>query len=155
MTRDLLAILNTKSCSGCTKCCEGYLSTNIKGHNVSLGNPCPFVIKDVGCNDYKNRPLEPCVTFECEWRRNPYFDEWLSPANSQALFTRQVVEGIFYVLLTEAGKPLDTKVLTWGIEYAQTHQVNLSWNIDGHQSWVGTPEFCKTMEGKYKNQPAL
>jgi hypothetical protein len=155
MTRDLLAILNTKSCSGCTKCCEGYLLTNIKGHNVSLGNPCPFVIKDVGCNDYQNRPLDPCSTFQCEWRRNPYFDEWLSPVNSQALFTRQVIEGITYLSLSEAGMSLNAKVLTWGIDYAKTHQVNFCWSIDDHYSWVGSLDFCKAMERRHKNQPAL
>lgn len=155
MTRDLLAVLNSKTCSECTKCCEGYLSATIKGHEMSPGNPCFFVTKGVGCNDYANRPVEPCVTFQCEWRRNPYFDEWLSPTNSQALFTRQVIEGIPYIALSAAGKPLDGKVLTWGIEYAKTNQLNFSWVIDGHHSWVGAPEFCAVMERTHKDQPVL
>ena len=122
---------------------------------MSPGNPCPFVIKEVGCNDYANRPVEPCVTFQCEWRRNPYFDEWLSPINSQAIFTRQVIEGISYLALVSAGKPLDAKVLTWGMKHAKDHQVNFSWVIDGHRSWIGTTAFCEIMERVNKNQPEL
>ena len=140
---DLLAVLRSKSCSGCTKCCEGYLSANIKGHEMSLGKPCPFVIKDVGCADYKTRPVDPCVGFECEWRRNPYFEDWLSPKVSGVVFTRQVLKpkNLMYLKLTEAGSSLTPEVLNWAVKYAEKNSLNLVW--DG--GYVGSSEFVSEM----------
>lgn len=147
--KDLLAILNTKSCAGCTKCCEGYLSANIHGYEMNLGNPCPFVIKDVGCKDYDNRPKNPCVGFECEWRRNPYFDEWLSPIKSNVVFTRQLINGIPYLRLTEAGAPITAEVLTWAINYAQEQGINFGWEVSGTPAGIGSPEFIRELHLSY------
>lgn len=143
--KDLLEILNSKSCKGCTKCCEGYLSANIRGYEMDKGKPCPFVTKDVGCNEYDKRPENPCVTFECEWRRNPYFDEWLSPVNAQAVFTRQSIQGIPYLRLTEAGAPLNSKVLTWAIQYAQSNNLNFAWELGDTLTGIGSPEFMSVI----------
>jgi hypothetical protein len=119
------------------------------------GKPCPFVTPNVGCNDYKNRPVEPCVGFQCEWRRNPYFDEWLSPKNSEAIFTRQSAMGLPFLSLVEAGKPLDGKVLTWAIEHARSNNLNLVWKTGEHTCWVGSVEFCSVMEKQHNGQPSL
>jgi hypothetical protein len=144
---DLLAVLKTKSCSGCTKCCEGYLSANIKGHIMGPGKPCPFVIKDVGCGDYANRPADPCISFECEWRRNPYFEEWLAPKISGVIFTRQVLrpQNIPYLKITEAGSTITPKILTWAIKYAEKNNLNLTWGEDSEVKFVGANEFCEAM----------
>jgi len=140
---NLLEVLNSKSCASCTKCCEGYLSANIKGHEMDLGKPCPFVIKDVGCGDYKNRPEDPCVGFECEWRRNPYFDEWLSPKISGILFTRQHLRpsNIPYLKITEAGSKLTPKILTWAVKYAEENELNLAWDENSKLTFVGSKSF--------------
>lgn len=144
---NLLAILDSKSCSGCTKCCEGYLAANIKGHIMDLGKPCPFVIKDVGCNDYENRPIDPCVGFECEWRRNPYFDEWLSPKNSGIVFSRQFLNNgtIQYLQMTEAGSSFTPEVITWALKYVEKNKLNLSWMENGFRKFVGSNEFCEAI----------
>jgi len=144
---DLLAVLKTKSCSGCTKCCEGYLSANIKGHIMDLGKPCPFVIKDVGCGDYENRPADPCISFECEWRRNPYFEEWLAPKISGILFTRQRwrPQNLPYLKITEAGAKITPEVLTWAIKYAEKNNLNLAWGEDSEMQFVGETAFCEAV----------
>ena len=144
---DLLAVLSSKSCRGCTKCCEGYLTANIKGHRMGLGMPCPFVIKDVGCKEYDTRPVDPCVGFECEWRRNPYFEEWLSPKASGVLFTRQVLKplNLVYLKVTEAGSTLTPEIVRWAISYAEKNNVNLSWYEGDAVKFVGSAEFCSEM----------
>ena len=141
---DLLAVLNSKSCKGCTKCCEGYLKADIKGHRMDLGMPCPFVIKDVGCKEYDTRPVDPCVGFECEWRRNPYFEEWLSPKVSGVLFTRQVLrpQNIVYLRITAAGSAPTPEVLSWALKYADNNKVNLMWSEGAVVRSVGSVEFC-------------
>lgn len=142
---NLLEVLNSKSCASCTKCCEGYLSANIKGHEMNLGNPCPFVIKDVGCGDYKNRPEDPCVGFECEWRRNPYFDEWLSPKNSGVIFSRQYLKNqtIMYLKITEADSKLTPEILSWALSYVEKNKLNLLWGEGSESKFVGSNEFCE------------
>jgi hypothetical protein len=148
---NLLEVLNSKSCSTCTKCCEGYLSANIKGHIMDLGKPCPFVMKDVGCGDYENRPINPCVKFQCEWRRNPYFDDWLSPKNSGVVFTRSELKGLEYLKITEAGNSISQEIIDWAIKYAQKNQLNLSWNVETKFYWVGSSEFIGEMKLLYPN----
>jgi hypothetical protein len=110
---------------------------------MNLGNPCPFVIKDVGCADYENRPVEPCVGFQCEWRRNPYFEDWLSPKLSGILFTRQHLRpsNIQYLKITEAGSKLTPEILTWAIKYAEENQLNLAWDENSKLTFVGSNEF--------------
>jgi hypothetical protein len=109
------------------------------------GKPCPFVIKDVGCSEYDTRPQNPCVAFQCEWRRNPYFDEWLSPNNSNVLFTRQAHGRFEYLQIVEAGKPLEQKVIEWAVKYAERNQLNLSWSVDNTRYTVGSNEFIEAM----------
>lgn len=111
------------------------------------GKPCPFVIKDVGCGDYANRPADPCISFECEWRRNPYFEEWLAPKISGVIFTRQVLrpQNIPYLKITEAGSTITPKILTWAIKYAEKNNLNLTWGEDSEVKFVGANEFCEAM----------
>lgn len=148
MTPDLLKILETKSCAGCTKCCEGYLSAVIKGHEMGPNKPCIFVEKNVGCKEYDSRPYEPCVTFQCEWRRNPHFEEWLSPVNSSAVFTRQSLDGIPYLKLIEAGATLDAQVLSWAILYCMNNNINFMWDVNDKVHFIGSAEFTSLVTAK-------
>jgi hypothetical protein len=115
---------------------------------MGSGNPCPFVIKDVGCGEYATRPQNPCVSFECEWRRNPYFEEWLSPNNSNVIFTRQVKGAFEYLQIAEAGKPLEQKIINWAISYAEKNKLNLIWAVNGIRHAVGAIEFVETMRNE-------
>jgi hypothetical protein len=142
---DFIEILNKKSCDGCTKCCEGYLSANIKGHDMGQGIPCPLVIKNVGCGEYETRPYNPCVVFQCEWRRNPYFDEWLAPIKTNVIFVRQIFDGFEYIQITEAGSPATEEVIAWAKNYAEEHRMNFEWKVDGVSFVVGSAEFVKAM----------
>jgi hypothetical protein len=145
---DFIEILNKKSCDGCTKCCEGYLSATIHGHEMFPGKPCFFVEQGVGCKEYETRPYAPCVTFQCEWRRNPYFDEWLAPAKTDVIFARQVRHGFEYIKLVEAGKPASKEIIDWGISYAEKNKLNFQWSVDGTFFSVGSIEFIKAMENE-------
>lgn len=144
---DLIAALAAKSCKNCTKCCEGYLSANIRGHEMTLGTPCFFVTQNVGCREYDLRPTDPCVGFECEWKRNPYFEEWLSPNNSGILFSRQYLKpsNIPFLQITEAGATLTPKILTWAIKYSEKNLLNLMWKEGTITKFVGSTDFLKAI----------
>lgn len=118
---------------------------------MDLGKPCPFVIKDIGCGDYKDRPIDPCVKFECEWRRNPYFEEWLSPKNSGIVFSRQYLnnQNIMYLKITEAGSELTPKIISWAISYAEENKLNLLWGEGSNTRFVGSNEFCEAVSRFY------
>ncbi len=140
-----IEILNKKSCDGCTKCCEGYLSATIHGNKMFPGTPCVFVEQGIGCKEYETRPYNPCVVFQCEWRRNPYFDEWLAPIKTDVIFVRQVNNGFEYIQIAEAGKPASQEVIAWAKEYAEKHKMNVEWTVDGVAFFVGSEEFVKAM----------
>ena len=46
-----LPIVEGRSCNGCTKCCEGYLSAEINEKKVDKNNPCYLVNIEKGCNE--------------------------------------------------------------------------------------------------------
>jgi hypothetical protein len=140
-----IEILNQKSCAGCTKCCEGHLSATIHGHEMFPGKPCFFVEQGVGCKEYDTRPQHPCVVFQCEWRRNPYFDEWLAPVKTDVIFVRQMHNGFEYIKIAEAGKPASQEVITWAKDYAEKQKMNFEWRADGVDFYIGSAEFVKEM----------
>ena len=57
----------SRECQPCTACCDGWLQIRVNGVPVFPGRPCPHSTGS-GCDDYKNRPVDPCVHFICGWR---------------------------------------------------------------------------------------
>lgn len=147
-----------KSCGDCTKCCEGFLSANIRGHSmgdltedIHKPKPCFFIEIGVGCKDYSNRPENPCRIFKCEWLNNKDIPEELKPSKSKNIALRQNVDGIEYLSLVQAGERLDSKVLSWYLLYAMSNGINFAWEIDYETRWIGSPQFIKSMKNKYSN----
>ncbi len=55
-----------KTCQPCTACCDGWVQINVQGLEAYPGKPCPHSTGS-GCDDYENRPVDPCRKFECAW----------------------------------------------------------------------------------------
>ncbi len=55
-----------RQCKPCTACCDGWVRMVIGGVAVYPGHPCPHSTGQ-GCDDYQNRPVEPCHKFICGW----------------------------------------------------------------------------------------
>lgn len=134
-----------RTCNGCTKCCEGWLSGEAKGIPFFKGRPCQFVSIGKGCSIYKDRPLEPCTTYQCGWIKNPDIPEWMKPSEVDAIVDFRELDGMKYLNIVESGKPLSVSVLGWCIQYATNKGLNLVWEYEGGRNWVGTKEFDAAM----------
>lgn len=136
-----------RSCDNCTKCCEGTLSGEALGHTFYPGKPCHFVTIGKGCGIYKDRPTNPCRVYQCLWRKNDVLPLWMKPSDINAIVDeRMTPSGIGYIRVHEAGSRLDSRVLSWLIEWALTQGVNIHWTIDGGNHWIGSPKFLEEMK---------
>ena len=132
-----------RECGECTKCCEGWLAGNIKGHQMYPGQSCFFVTKD-GCSDYENRPQEPCKKFECLWKSQPdIFPAWMRPDRIGSILTSHKSQGIESVHLVECGTEPDSSVISWLFQKM----------VDGtitSINYMDAPKFVAAMNGQGK-----
>lgn len=137
----------TKSCGSCTKCCEGWLSGDIRGHKMYLGKPCFFVEIGKGCTDYENRPESPCKTFQCLWLEEPEVPEEFKPEISGCIISyAKTNNGILYLSITKAPNNPSVELLSWCFKYVFSRGINLFWEIDNYFHWIGGFDFCEEME---------
>lgn len=134
-----------RECGTCTKCCEGWLNGEALGHKFYLGRPCHFVAIGKGCTAYAKRPKEPCVVYKCAWLSDERIPEWFKPNDINAIIDWHKVENITYLRINETGSRLDSRVLSWAIQFALNNKINLYWKIDGGENWFGESEFVEAM----------
>ena len=121
----------SRTCDGCTKCCEGWLWGQAYNHKFWTGRPCHFMSKK-GCSIYEKRPDEPCKSFQCEWLKNEDIPEWMKPDQINAIIYMRQENDKTYLEITEAGSKLDSRVLSWFvIEFANKKIKNLKYQVDG------------------------
>lgn len=134
-----------RECGSCTKCCEGWLVTEVKNQKIYPSNPCHFVSVNKGCTIHQTRPKNPCVIFNCSWITDVNFPEWLKPDQINAIIKFDTIENIPYLNVIEAGEVLQSRVLSWLFQYAINNQLNFVWQINGGLNWIGSPEFHQAM----------
>jgi hypothetical protein len=145
-----------KSCKDCTKCCEGYLTGTIRGHVMGTETedphkpkPCFFVEINSGCKIYKSRPVDPCRAYKCHWIINPEVPEHFKPSISKTIVSNKKVNGISYLLLAEAGAPLNREVLEWYHDYCISNKINFAFKIGKEMHLKGSNEFIAAMNKSY------
>ncbi len=138
----------SRSCGTCTKCCEGWLSSEALGHTFYPGKPCHFITIGKGCTIYSKRPKDPCQSYKCGWIQNEDIPEWMKPSEINAIIDYRMIDNIPYLNVKEAGSVLSSKVLTWIIKYALERKANLYWEVEGGKNWLGSPEFIKAIQPK-------
>ena len=142
-----------RECQPCTGCCDGWLQINVNGAPVYPGRPCPHSTGK-GCNDYANRPIDPCVKFICGWRKeHSPLPEWMKPNNARVvvLFDQSVWNGMPLDVAVPVGRRIPPRSLQWLQQFAQTNNRVLLYSeqivVDGkftrQQSFsaYGPPEF--------------
>ena len=92
-----------RSCEGCTKCCEGYLSLVVLGNEL-YKNGCPLVSKNKGCTIHDVRPDE-CRDFRCEWLKNPNLPDEFKPSISDVIMKINDDGEKPYIFAIKAGRP--------------------------------------------------
>ena len=141
--------MTNKECGTCTKCCEGWLTANIKGHEMYPGKPCFFVEIGKGCKDYENRPKDPCKTFSCGWILIRDMPDNFKPSISGVIMYKNSNNGNPYISLVKAPNNPTEDLLFWAKSYAKFSNENILWHIDDRRYWAGTEDFCKQMEKEY------
>lgn len=133
--------MGKRECGSCTKCCEGHLTGAALGHAFYKGKPCHFIAIGKGCTVYAKRPKDPCMSYKCAWLTNEDIPEWMKPDQVNAIIDEREINGIHWIDVKEAGSVLQSKILTWFIQYALENNKNLHWTIEGGNYWIGSPEF--------------
>ena len=137
----------SRSCHGCTACCDGWLVGEAYGHSFYPGRKCHFV-SDEGCSIYEQRPYDPCHTFKCEWLINKEFPEWLKPSLSKVIFVNRQIDGIPYISANEMGSKMDSNVLSWFVmAHVNKKFPNIMYMLNGGMNVMGQPEFMKAIFG--------
>jgi len=131
--------MTERTCDGCTKCCEGTLHGKAYQHSFYPGKPCHFLSK--GCTIYANRPEDPCQIYKCEWLASEELPMWMRPDLCHAITTKRTINNIEYYEILEAGKVLDSAVLSWFILWALNSKKNLAYQIQGGLNKIGSSEF--------------
>lgn len=131
-----------RSCGNCTKCCEGWLQGDVRGHTMYPGKPCFFVTIGVGCNDYENRPQFPCKDFKCEWIVDEELPDEFIPQNKNIIITFGTIDEMWYARLVRAGEKVDKETIDWYINYYyKERSFNMWFEIDGVNYVLGSEEF--------------
>ena len=136
----------TRSCDGCTACCDGRLSTNVFGRKT-VGQPCHYLGENK-CSIYKHRPKDPCKIFECSWLKDKHFKypEWLKPDKSGLLLMdwKKTKSGIPYIIAI-ANKDLgySNDAVFWLINYCNNNNLNIEFILQGVKHYIGSKEFKK------------
>lgn len=113
----LLPLTNKKTCGDCTKCCEGFLQSNIEGHAVTIGQPCFFLDQLKGCTIYKDRPHDPCVTFNCAWLEDKRMPDEYKPNNCGVMIRKGMLHDMEFFFLIPAPKNPSNEMIEWAKEY--------------------------------------
>ena len=137
--------MSDRECGTCTKCCEGWLKGNIKGHEMYPGKPCFFVEIGKGCKDYENRPQEPCKSFECGWITIDEMPEEFKPSMSGVIMSRYENNGNPYMRINKAPNNPTEQYLSWAVVHAVSNKYNLLWAVDDKNWWIGNEDFLNQM----------
>jgi hypothetical protein len=139
--------MSARECGTCTKCCEGYLSGNIRGYEMFKGKPCFFVKIGKGCIDYENRPKNPCKNFTCGWKIIDEMPENFKPEISGVIFTWRSTEklNINYLKLHQAPDNPTPQILTWAFLFVLKNSINFLWEVDEKSYYFGSEDFCNEM----------
>jgi hypothetical protein len=94
---------------------------NIAGQEVYPGRPCSHSTGS-GCDDYANRPLDPCVNFRCGWvLTGSPLPEWMRPDRAKVivLFAQLSWNGLAVDLAVPVGRRIPPRSLQWlkGLAY--------------------------------------
>ena len=78
----------SRSCDGCTRCCEGWLQAEALGKRFFPGQPCHWLSIGKGCTVYEDRPPV-CTSFTCAWLDNHFLPEWFKPSDAAIICNLQ------------------------------------------------------------------
>lgn len=131
-----------RSCSSCTKCCEGAVHGTVFGEAFFKGSPCKFCLVGSGCSVYEQRPQDPCKTFKCEWLVNDSIPIWMKPNVSGGIIVMKQTKSFVFPVLIPTDIDVSVDVLSWYILWAvQRFQAFVWYNAKGSRFFMGPSGF--------------
>jgi hypothetical protein len=140
---------------------------NIYGAEVYPGCACPHSTGK-GCNDYANRPIEPCHHFDCVWvLPNSPLPDWFKPSTAKVivLLNKTQWQGLPVDLAVPVGKRIPPRALAWLKQFAEqygrpllyTEQVIVNGKMQKQQEVIayGSPAFQTYVNQKLAQQVCL
>ena len=120
-----------RQCQPCTACCDGWVQMTINGHPVYPGHPCPHSTGR-GCDDYANRPRDPCINFNCGWvvAGSPLPD-WMKPEHAKVIVVFNKTTWRDLPVDVFASNTLPGRYEKLGIDYERLRRAN------GKLIWLG------------------
>ena len=110
-----------RNCQPCTACCDGWVRINVHGLDAYPGHPC-IHSTGKGCDDYNNRPQNPCINFQCGWviNKSP-LPEWFKPSEARVIviFNKIQWQGFPVDLAIPVGKKIPPRSLNWLKNFAK------------------------------------
>jgi hypothetical protein len=92
----------------------------IQGQPVFPGRPCPHSTGS-GCDDYPNRPQDPCINFNCGWviPGSP-LPEWLKPDSARVIviFDKTRWRNLPVDVAVPVGRRIPPRALQWLKDFA-------------------------------------
>lgn len=120
-----------KSCDGCKKCCEGWLTTKVFDFEIGPGiGGCRF-LGSSGCNVYQVRPYDPCKVFQCGWKENSNIPDFMKPDLSNVILLVRYVEDIHFYRIVKCGSDLTSQVSDWAKAYSKLGNHLIAYDNDG------------------------
>ena len=130
----------------------------IQGHPVYPGRPCPHST-GAGCDDYANRPVDPCINFHCGWvvDGSPLPD-WMKPDTARVIviFGKTRWAGAPVDVAVPVGRRIPPRALNWLKAFAErngrpllfSEQVKENGNYTQEQLFMahGPPAFQQHIE---------
>ena len=141
-----------RSCGECTKCCEGWLSGVVHGHQMSRGCRCHYL--ESSCKIYEDRPVEPCRNYNCVWLMDEEFPGWMKPNISGVIISKRKnvfptssgMKSIEYCESIETSEKISSDVLNWIVQWSAKNKKNIAYEVNGGINFLGDEEFLSAMK---------
>lgn len=121
-----------KSCDGCTKCCEGWLTTKVYDFEIGPGvGGCRF-LGTKGCSIYQVRAYDPCQTFQCGWKENNNVPDFMKPNISNVIILVRILEDIPFYRIVKCGEELRQEVIDWANAFSKKGHHLIAYDSDSN-----------------------
>jgi hypothetical protein len=93
----------------------------IQGHAVYPGCPCPHST-GAGCDDYANRPTDPCILFNCGWIvPDSPLPDWMKPSNAKVIviYDKLRWRNVPVDVAVPVGRRIPPRALNWLKAFAE------------------------------------
>ncbi|MBL1260005.1 MAG: hypothetical protein COB33_005675 [Thiotrichaceae bacterium] len=139
-----------RPCGDCSLCCDGWVKTNVNGHAIDVGQPCPYS-SGHNCTIHESRPEDPCRIFYCGWTEpNSRLPEWMKPSKSGVIVItgRSSWRGRPVDMLVSTGNDIDKRVMNWFQKQALKERRPFVFQSNEQWFGFGPPEFQQGVREK-------